>query len=87
MFPWEGLPVQRNQEIYRMPSISSVNAVLDRWNNIGENSLNYPKIDPHQAFYVLNPDGSITNYQKKFEQYFKNYCFKVHNIFKIQYYL
>ncbi|XP_057494488.1 LOW QUALITY PROTEIN: separase-like [Actinidia eriantha] len=75
MLPWENLPVLRNQEVYRMPSISSISATLDRYcrlqEQVGSNSAIIPLIDPLDAFYLLNPSGDLSSTQIEFEDYFR----------------
>ncbi|XP_058760955.1 separase-like [Vicia villosa] len=76
MLPWENLPILRNQEIYRMPSVSSISAVLDNGNNhreqVGKNLTPFPNIDPLDAFYLVNPDGDLGGTQIEFENYFRD---------------
>ncbi|KAI5448524.1 hypothetical protein KIW84_015801 [Lathyrus oleraceus] len=75
MLPWENLPILRNQEIYRMPSVSSISAVLDNGNKrkeqVGKNLMPFPNIDPLDAFYLVNPDGDLGGTQIEFENYFR----------------
>ncbi|XP_058750289.1 separase-like isoform X2 [Vicia villosa] len=76
MLPWENFPILRNQEIYRMPSVSSISAVLDNGNNhkeqVGRNLMPFPNIDPLDAFYLINPDGDLVGTQLEFENYFRD---------------
>ncbi|XP_054803798.1 separase isoform X2 [Prosopis cineraria] len=76
MLPWENLPVLRNQEVYRMPSVSSISALLNRSSNhhkqVDGNSMPFPLIDPLDAFYLLNPDGDLTSTQTEFENWFRS---------------
>ncbi|XP_057465962.1 LOW QUALITY PROTEIN: separase-like [Actinidia eriantha] len=75
MLPWENLPVLRKQEVYRMPSISSISVTLDRYcrlqEQVGMNSAIFPLIDPLDAFYLLNPSGDLSSTQVEFEDYFR----------------
>ncbi|KAF7803655.1 separase isoform X2 [Senna tora] len=75
MLPWENLPILRKQEVYRMPSVSSISALLNRSSNhheqVERNSLSFPQIDPLDAFYLLNPDGDLIYTQIEFENWFK----------------
>ncbi|XP_061337166.1 separase [Gastrolobium bilobum] len=75
MLPWENLPILRNQEVYRMPSVSSISAVLDKVGNhqelVGRTLAPFPSIDPLDAFYLLNPDGDLGGTQNEFENYFR----------------
>ncbi|CAI9103911.1 OLC1v1002504C4 [Oldenlandia corymbosa var. corymbosa] len=66
MLPWESLPILRDEEIYRMPSVSSIRATLDRCHEI------FPVIDPLDSFYVLNPSGDLSKTQFEFEKWFKD---------------
>ncbi|KAK8469090.1 hypothetical protein PHAVU_006G212401 [Phaseolus vulgaris] len=76
MLPWENLPVLRNQEVYRMPSLSSISAVLHKGSDneelVGRNLVPFPLIDPLDAFYLLNPDGDLRHTQSVFEDYFRD---------------
>ncbi|KAH6768791.1 hypothetical protein C2S51_014127 [Perilla frutescens var. frutescens] len=76
MLPWENLPILRNQEVYRMPSIGSIFATLDRYcqnQEQFETSIPvFPLIDPLDSYYLLNPDGDLSRTQGEFENWFKN---------------
>ncbi|KAL6545762.1 hypothetical protein OROGR_009636 [Orobanche gracilis] len=73
MLPWESLPILRNQEVYRMPSISSIFATLDRCQELFETSISaFPLIDPLDSYYLLNPDGDLSRTQVTFESWFKD---------------
>ncbi|TKY71312.1 Separase protein [Spatholobus suberectus] len=77
MLPWENLPILRNQEVYRMPSVSCISAVLHKDSNhkeerVGRNLAPFPLIDPLDAFYLLNPDGDLGGTQIEFENYFRD---------------
>lgn len=76
MLPWESLPVLRNQEVYRMPSIGSIFATLDRCHQchrqVGKEQIALPMIDPLDAFYLLNPSGDLIHSQAEFEDWFRN---------------
>ncbi|KAL6964352.1 separase [Sarracenia purpurea var. burkii] len=80
MLPWENLPILRNLEVYRMPSISSISATLDKCHRlqeqVGRNPAIFPLIDPLDAFYLLNPSGDLSNTQVKFEDYFREKKFE-----------
>jgi hypothetical protein len=81
MLRWENLPVLRNEEIYRMPSMGNIFLALTRCNNHYEEgnhmAPHFPAIDPSNTFYLLNPSGDLTSTQKEFEQFFRNYKWKV----------
>ncbi|KZV21176.1 separase-like [Dorcoceras hygrometricum] len=76
MLPWENLPILRNQEVYRMPSVSSIFVTLDRCCQSQE--LNgqaipaIPVIDPLDSYYLLNPDGDLRRTQVEFENWFRD---------------
>ncbi|XP_057803899.1 separase isoform X2 [Salvia miltiorrhiza] len=76
MLPWECLPILRNQEVYRMPSIGSIFATLDRHcenqNRLETSVPVFPLIDPLDSYYLLNPDGDLSRTQVEFENWFKN---------------
>ncbi|XP_040365998.1 separase-like isoform X2 [Rosa chinensis] len=61
MLPWENLPVLKNQEVYRMPSVWSILAAY----------RNERKINPLDAYYLLNPDGSL-NCKPDFDKLFRD---------------
>ncbi|KAI3445664.1 hypothetical protein Pfo_002329 [Paulownia fortunei] len=76
MLPWENLPILRNQEVYRMPSIGSIFATLDRCCQNQEqfetSNPTFPLIDPLDSYYLLNPDGDLSRTQVEFENWFKD---------------
>ncbi|KAM7250817.1 hypothetical protein ACFE04_022700 [Oxalis oulophora] len=76
MLPWENLPILRNQEVYRMPSVASILAALNRscqdLDQVGE-FANFPLVDPLDAFYLLNPSGDLNDTQDEFESWFKDW--------------
>ncbi|WJX81047.1 separase [Trifolium repens] len=76
MLPWESLPILRNQEVYRMPSVSSIFAVFYKDSNhkeqVERNLVPFPSIDPLDAFYLLNPGGDLVRTQIQFENYFRD---------------
>ncbi|CAM0943846.1 unnamed protein product [Alopecurus aequalis] len=80
MLPWENLPVLRNQEIYRMPSMRSIFVALTRSTNhhkeASATAPPFPVIDPFDAFYLLNPSGDLISTQEEFDQLFRNYEWK-----------
>lgn len=86
MLPWENLPILRNQEVYRMPSVSCISAVLHKDSNhkeqVGRNLGPFPLIDPLDAFYLLNPDGDLGGTQIEFENYFRDQNLEVFKQFE-----
>ncbi|GJM86988.1 hypothetical protein PR202_ga02897 [Eleusine coracana subsp. coracana] len=80
MLPWENLPIVRNQEIYRMPSMGSILFALARssyrYKDDEITDLPFPIIDPFNAFYLLNPSGDLSSTEKEFNQLFRNYEWK-----------
>ncbi|RVW72165.1 Separase [Vitis vinifera] len=76
MLPWENIPVLRTQEVYHMPSIGSISAILDRSHHhqeqAGMNAAAFPLIDPLDAFYLLNPSGDLSSSQAAFEKWFRD---------------
>ncbi|KAL9264934.1 Separase-like protein [Drosera capensis] len=78
MLPWESMPILREeeQEIYRMPSVSCIYALLQRSVKHQEEAQSlqaiFPLIDPLDAFYLLNPSGDLNNTQVEFEEWFKS---------------
>ncbi|MED6205162.1 hypothetical protein PIB30_015277 [Stylosanthes scabra] len=75
MFPWENIPILRQLEVYRMPSVNSISAFVDTGckseEEAAKNCLSFPSIDPFHAFYILNPDGTLPQFQSSFEDWFK----------------
>ncbi|KAK1428290.1 hypothetical protein QVD17_17121 [Tagetes erecta] len=73
MLPWESLPVLRNQEVYRMPSVFSISWTYDKCCHFEENdgkcSSLFPMIDPLDAYYLLNLGG---NQEARFGNWFKD---------------
>ncbi|KAK0589698.1 hypothetical protein LWI29_017484 [Acer saccharum] len=74
MLPWENIPIIRNQEVYRMPSVGSISATLKHHNQeqIGGRLAPFPLIDPLDAFYLLNPGGDLIGTQVEFEEWFRD---------------
>ncbi|KAK4846024.1 hypothetical protein QYF36_012189 [Acer negundo] len=74
MLPWENIPIIRNQEVYRMPSVGSISATLQHHNQeqIGGRLAPFPLIDPLDAFYLLNPGGDLIGTQVEFEDWFRD---------------
>ncbi|ESQ38299.1 hypothetical protein EUTSA_v10029518mg, partial [Eutrema salsugineum] len=75
MLPWENIPILRRQEVYRMPSVGSISAVLKKCCSrevpAGCFSSPFPLIDPRDAYYLLNPGGDLRSTQIEFESWFK----------------
>ncbi|KAG6496646.1 hypothetical protein ZIOFF_044516 [Zingiber officinale] len=76
MLPWENIPILRNQEVYRMPSIGSIFATLDKSCSHHKKDEAFgtiiPAVDPVNAYYLLNPSGDLNDTQVEFEQWFKS---------------
>ncbi|KAI7738299.1 hypothetical protein M8C21_012961, partial [Ambrosia artemisiifolia] len=76
MLPWESLPVLRNQEVYRMPSVASISCTYGRCCHSQEkdrkDSSFFPMIDPLDAYYLLNPGGDLSNTETEFGNWFKD---------------
>ncbi|XP_011008695.1 PREDICTED: separase [Populus euphratica] len=74
MLPWENIPILRNQEVYRMPSVGSICFTLDRrchqQEHVEKITTAFPLIDPLDAFYLLNPGGDLSSTQVEFENWF-----------------
>ncbi|XP_020873224.1 separase isoform X2 [Arabidopsis lyrata subsp. lyrata] len=79
MLPWENIPILRKQEVYRMPSVGCISAVLKKRSE-GEPArshfVSFPLIDPLDSFYLLNPGGDLTDTQDKFESWFRDQNFE-----------
>ncbi|KAF3628570.1 putative DNA polymerase delta subunit 4-like [Capsicum annuum] len=89
MLPWENLPVLRNQQVYRMPSVSSIRATLIKSCQYqqqvqmggslmkeGVPSPSIPLIDPLDSYYLLNPSGDLSSTQSEFENWFRDQDFE-----------
>ncbi|CAH9139462.1 unnamed protein product [Cuscuta epithymum] len=82
MLPWENLPILKDQEVYRMPSIGAINATLVKRCLHQEaikngNLLNsIPLVDPLDSYYVLNPDGDLSFTQAALEGWFNDKNFE-----------
>ncbi|KAJ0743876.1 putative separase [Helianthus annuus] len=76
MLPWESLPVLRNQEVYRMPSVASISCTYGRCchsqEKDGKDSSLFPMIDPLDAYYLLNPAGDLSSTEAEFGNWFKD---------------
>ncbi|KAH9300238.1 hypothetical protein KI387_011821, partial [Taxus chinensis] len=71
VLPWESLPILRKQEVYRMPSVGSISALMISRGHL-EMASKLPFVDPYNAFYLLNPSGDLSTTQAAFEDWFKN---------------
>ncbi|XP_021774969.1 separase-like isoform X2 [Chenopodium quinoa] len=74
MLPWESIPIMREQEVYRMPSVASIFMALQRRSVLEEAArlgTKFPLIDPLDAFYLLNPSGDLSRTQSEFEEWFR----------------
>ncbi|XP_021763754.1 separase-like [Chenopodium quinoa] len=74
MLPWESIPIMREQEVYRMPSVASIFMALQRRSVLQESArlgTKFPLIDPLDAFYLLNPSGDLSRTQSEFEEWFR----------------
>nr|GMD92871.1 separase isoform X1 [Ipomoea batatas] len=85
MLPWESLPILRDQEVYRMPSVGAINATLFR-RGLNQEPVEkgaplnaIPFIDPLDSYYVLNPSGDLSRTQAEFENWFKDQNFECLN--------
>ncbi|XP_052490247.1 separase isoform X2 [Gossypium raimondii] len=80
MLPWESIPILRQQEVYRMPSVGSISIILERSQRYHElactNAAAFPLIDPLDAFYLLNPSGDLSSTQAEFENWFRDQNFE-----------
>ncbi|KAK4739682.1 hypothetical protein R3W88_003379 [Solanum pinnatisectum] len=90
MLPWENLPVLRNQQVYRMPSVSSIRATLIKCCQDQQqvqrggspmkqgvpSSPSIPLIDPLDSYYLLNPSGDLSSTQSEFENWFRDQDFE-----------
>ncbi|XP_071716106.1 separase [Rutidosis leptorrhynchoides] len=76
MLPWESLPILRNQEVYRMPSVASISCTYHRschfQDKINKDPAVYPMIDPLDAYYLLNPGGDLCSTEAEFGNWFKD---------------
>ncbi|KAK8969287.1 hypothetical protein KSP40_PGU017653 [Platanthera guangdongensis] len=75
MLSWESMPILKNQEVYRMPSLLSILQKFDRSHYCSKNSsafeVNFPCVDPLHAYYLLNPSGDLDYTQQQFEGWFQ----------------
>ncbi|KAJ0987621.1 hypothetical protein J5N97_005977 [Dioscorea zingiberensis] len=75
MLPWESLPTLRKQEVYRMPSVSSIFALLHQMRGgrglDRRNETVFPLVNPFDAYFLLNPSGDLPETQTEFEDLFK----------------
>nr|GEU88271.1 separase isoform X1 [Tanacetum cinerariifolium] len=76
MLPWESMPLLKNQEVYRMPSIASISCTYDRCchiqEKVGKDFAVSPMIDPLDAYYLLNPGGDLSETEAEFGAWFKD---------------
>jgi separase len=76
MLPWESMSMLRSQEVYRMPSITSISIVLEKFaarNEQVEGNLgSFPSIDPKCGYFILNPDRTLPGFRNAFRVYLSN---------------
>ncbi|XP_074291735.1 separase-like [Silene latifolia] len=75
MLPWENMPIMREQEVYRVPSVASIIVALQRRSALekdGRLSARFPLIDPLDSFYFLNPSGDLSRTQAEFQDWFRS---------------
>ncbi|PKU85864.1 separase [Dendrobium catenatum] len=79
MLSWENMPILKNQEVYRMPSLGSILLKLNQHCSEKKNTfeVNLPYIDPFRAYYLLNPSGDLSYTQQQFEEWFRNHKWEV----------
>lgn len=81
MFPWESLPVLRNQDVYRMPSVAGIIYTYGRYClNQGEDGNDHAvcaMVDPLKSYYLLNPDRNLAKTEACFLEFFTAYNIKV----------
>ncbi|CAH8384817.1 unnamed protein product [Eruca vesicaria subsp. sativa] len=70
MLPWENIPILRKREVYRMPSVGSISAVLKK-SCYREDPSPFPVIDPRNSYYLLNLDGKCQELQTALEGLFE----------------
>ncbi|GJZ83703.1 separase isoform X1 [Tanacetum coccineum] len=59
MLPWERMEASKDQEFYRMPSVSSTfYTCYKNWEHIERGSAFSVRLDPLNAYYVINPHKS-----------------------------
>lgn len=80
MLPWENIPTLKRQEVYRMPSVGSISAVL-KINRYREDPSHFLVIDPRNSYYLLNADGNCESLQTELEGLFKTEKIKVTYIY------
>jgi len=56
LLPWEGFPILKSQEIYRMPTVNSIFANIEK--------RNFSVIDPSDAYYLVG-EGTSSCWNKK----------------------
>ncbi|KAH9606493.1 hypothetical protein KSS87_016437, partial [Heliosperma pusillum] len=75
MLPWESMPIMREQEVYRVPSVASIIVALQRRSALekaSKLSARFPLIDPLDSFYLLNPSGDLSCTQAEFQDWFRS---------------
>ncbi|EDO43603.1 predicted protein [Nematostella vectensis] len=63
--PWENIPILRDHEVTRMPSLQFVLSHAQQM-------MHQPcSVDPEKTYFVLNPDDNLPNTQKLFQKWFE----------------
>lgn len=71
----------RKREVYRMPSVGSISAVLKK-SCYREDPSPFPVIDPRNSYYLLNLDGKCQEVQTALEGLFETEEIEVTHILK-----
>ncbi|KAG2326377.1 hypothetical protein Bca52824_009105 [Brassica carinata] len=66
MLPWENIPTLKRQEVYRMPSVGSISAVLKK-SCYRKDPSHFPVIDPRDSCYLLDPKYNCKTLQTVLE--------------------
>jgi hypothetical protein len=75
----------RKPEIYRMPLILSIRAVLDRHKKQLDGNLEiFPLVDPRFGYYIVNPDENLSRFENTFQKYLNVNTMKVLYMFKFE---
>ncbi|GJQ93045.1 separase [Tanacetum coccineum] len=65
MLPWESMKGLENQDIYRMPSVSSILYTYQKCDKSQRKAVrdraSYATLDMSDAYYVINPTGDLRN--------------------------
>ncbi|PRQ39717.1 putative separase [Rosa chinensis] len=84
--PVENMPILRGREVYRMPSVTSISETMGknqyRKRQVGSSEIQ--RVDPLDAFVLINPDTTLPLCGDYLEWYLKDRGLEVYTGVEVQ---